>query len=272
MKPIAYLAWESAKVLARQRGQLVFMIVTPLAWFFTYMSIFARGEPAAVAAFLPACLALLVTTHGMYGVSIDLLVMREFGMLSPYQLTPLSPLQILLSRVVVNCAYGLLLATCQVVLAVMLYDLPLRVSPLPLFVVILLGNIALGTLGMLIFSISNSMNEANFISQTIFLLLFVLSGITAPLASLPQAAAVISAFLPTTLLVRTLQGMLVGGTSIVHWWPELLVMAAFIISSLIVAVRLFRWSAAQKATAQSRRVALLAVVPLLVAGIWINLR
>src|SRR5438094_1097350 len=181
MKVVAYLAWESLKMLARQRGQMAFMIVVPTLVFFTYMSIFAHGRPSDVAAFLGPVLVLLATTHGMYGVGMDLLFMRETGSLLPYQLTPVSPTQILLSRLVVNCACGLCLAALDIVLALTVYGMPLKTSAWGLIGVVLLGNLALGTVGMLLFSVVNGMDEAQFVAQLIFFMLFILSGITAPL-------------------------------------------------------------------------------------------
>jgi ABC-2 type transport system permease protein len=272
MKVIAYLAWESLKMLARQRGQVAFMIVVPACVFFTYMSIFAHGKPDDVAAFLGPVLVLLATTHGMYGVGMDLLVMRETGSLLPYQLTPVTPMQILLSRLVVNCACGLFLAAIDIVLALAIYGMPLKTAPAGLVALVLLGNLALGTVGMLLFSIVNGMDEANFLAQLIFFLLFILSGITAPLSSLPGAARIVSAFLPTTAMVKTFQGVLTRGDPLSHYWPELLVVVAFIVSCMLVAINLFRWSAEHKATRRDRRVALAALLPLLIAGMWFNTR
>jgi ABC-2 type transport system permease protein len=270
MKALIQLVWATVLTLFRNRMQVAFMAFVPISVFFTYMSLFARGNPAAVAQFLGPVLVLLSVTHGMYGVGLDLLMMREVGLLLPYRLAPVSAVHILASRLIVNCAIGMLFGLTDLALAITVYGMPLRTPVWQLVVVLCLAILALGTLGMVLFSMSDGMQDANVTAQILFFILFVLSGITAPLQSMPRFAAIVSRFFPTTLLVRTFHGLLIDGAALSTYWRELTIVILFICASTVMAATQFRWAAKERSDGRRRLLAACAFLPLIAAGIWFN--
>jgi ABC-type multidrug transport system permease subunit len=271
MKATMYLSWQAIKLYSRTRAFIFTMVLMPLLLFFIYLSIFAGGNPARIVTFLGPVLVLMATMNGIYGIGGDLLMMRETGTLVPYRLTPVTALQILVSRLVVDCLLTLLVGTIEVTIAVCVYRMPLRAAPVDLFIIGMLATLALGTFGAVIVSVSNGFPQASMLSQVLFLTLLILSGMSVPLKSLPRAAQRVAEFLPTTALVQAFDGVLTRGDRLNSHWREVLVLALLIVTCGAVAVTLFRWEQDQKATSRDRLLAGLALLPLIGAGLWFNL-
>lgn len=272
MNATIHLTWQAIKLYLRTRVSLFTMVLMPLGMFFVYMSIFANGHPEQVTAFLGPVLVLMATMNGMYGIGGDILMMREQGILLPYQLTPVTSLQMLGSRLVVDFVLTLAVGSLQIALAVWLYGVHLLAAPWELFVILSLATFALGTMGVVIISVANSFPEANMLGQLIFLVLLIMSGMTVPLSSLPAFIRGFAQFLPTTMLITAFHGILVNGDHLSAHWREIVIIVLFIGASLTVAATLFRWDTEQKATSRDRLKAVFAVAPLVIAGIWFNLR
>ena len=272
MKTTLYLTWQIVKLYLRTRAHLFTMVLLPILLFLVYVNIFAAGKPEKIIWLLGPVLVLMATTNGLYGLGGDLLMMREMGTLLPYQLAPVVPVQILVSRLIVDFLLTLLVGAAEVLLAVKLYAVPLRASPWDLVVIATLATLALGTLGAVIISVANSFPEASMLSQVLFLALLIMSGLTMPLDSLPKFARGIANFLPTTMLVTSFNGVLVNGDSLRRHWREVVVLLLFIATCGFAATRLFRWDKEQKATWRDRILAAIAFVPLVLAGVWFNLR
>lgn len=272
MKATLYMTWHVTKLYMRTKTSLFTMILMPMVLFFVYMSLFAGGRPERIVAFLGPVLVLMATTNGIYGISGDLLIMRETGTLLSYQLAPVTPIQILGSRLIVDCVLTLFVGAAEVLLAVSVYRMPLRASPLDLFLIALLATLALGAFGSVIISVTDGFPQASMLSQILFLALLILSGMSVPLASLPVMAQRIAQFLPTTMLVTAFNGVLVKGDKLVIHWREIVVISLFIVACGGVASTLFRWDREQKATLRGRVVAVISLVPLVLSGIWFNLR
>src|SRR5437879_11996432 len=73
------------------------------------------------------------------------------------------------------------------------------------FLLITIGTVSFASMGLVVASVTNTMQETQVINQLIWLPLIFLSGATVPLASLPQVVSRVGLFLPATYLVTELQ-------------------------------------------------------------------
>lgn len=272
MRVSLYLAWQSIRLYSRTIGYFYTLILTPLLLFFVYTAIFAGGDPQRVLGFLGPILVLLATMNGLYGIGGDLLMMRETGTLLPYKLTPVRGVQVIGSRLMVDVAVTLLVGAIDILLAIKIYHMPFHAHVLDLVIISVLSALALGTVGALIIEIANSFPEASMLSQALFLTLLILSGLTLPPDNLPHFAQTFSRFLPTTMLVASFNGVLTKGHRLAEHWREIVVLVLFIISTGTAAVILFRWDKEQKVGWRARLAATGSLAPMVLAGIWFNLR
>jgi hypothetical protein len=66
------------------------------------------------------------------------------------------------------------------------------------------------------------------------------------------------------------QGLMLANDTLALHWPEMVCLVLTFAAALWLAVALFRWEKDAPVTRRNRMQALLALVPLLVAGIWLN--
>jgi ABC-2 type transport system permease protein len=272
MRIAFYLSWQAIKNYSRSLGYVYTMVLTPLLLFFVYTGIFAGGERERVLQFLGPILVLMATMNGLYGIGGDLLMMRENGTLLPYRLTPISGAHIIASRLAIDVVLTVCVGALEVLLAMWLYGVPIHARVYELLLISVLAALALGTTGALIIEVANNFQEASMLSQAIFLALLILSGLTVPLQSLPQFAQVVAHFLPTTMLVNAFTGVLTKGHRLAEHWREVAVLILFIASTGTGAILLFRWDREEKVRWRARSLAALSMTPLIVAGVWFNLR
>jgi ABC-2 type transport system permease protein len=270
VRSIFKMTWVAIKLSFRTKIAVFFMVIMPVGFFFIYCGLFAHGQPAAVAETMEPLVTLLVITNGLYGVGFTLVAMRERDILRCYHLAPLRPIQIMISNIL--AVYMTLLPTIVMLfaLAKMVYHMPMPHSLLGMSVVFSLGFLALAGIGMVVAGASNTAQEAQVINQVLLLALLFLSGATVPLSHLSQSIQRIALFLPTTLMILAGQGVMLSGHGLKQHLPELVGLAVTSVASLGLAVAVFRWDKEVKPSPKQRLGALLALIPMLIFGIWLN--
>lgn len=270
MKSILKMTWMSVKLSWRIKIAFFFMFIFPMGFFFIYFGLFAHGRPAVVQQLIVPLVCLSVISNSMFGVSMQLVVMRERDMLRRYHLAPISPFQMIMSRLLASYFLFLPVVVLQFVLAIALYRMPMPASVFGLWLVFSLGYLALGGFGLVIAGVVNTMQEAQVINQILFFVLLFLSGATVPLAQLSSTTQRLAFFLPPTLMILAGQGLMLVHQTLIQHFPELLGMALTTVTSLGLSVALFRWEKEEKATRRGRAQAALALIPMLVVGVWLN--
>ncbi|MHB8733739.1 MAG: ABC transporter permease [Terriglobales bacterium] len=270
MKAILKMTWMHVKLSYRIKIAFFFTFIFPMAFFFLYCGIFAKSDPNGVAILMSPLISLSIISSSLFGLSVQLVVMRERDMLRRYHLAPITAMQMVTSRLLGNYLLFIPVVALQFLLAVWLYHMPLHGSLFGLWLVFTLGYLALGGIGLVVAGVVNTMQEAQVVNQILFFALLFLSGSAVPLFALPKVIQHIALFLPPTLMILASEGMLVSGQSLGQHYPELLGLGLTLVASLGLAVGLFRWEKEEKATTRGRWQATLAMLPLLIVGLWLN--
>jgi len=199
--------------LTRMRIQLAlrnkmfffFSVVFPIGMFFLYAGIFAKGNPRVVSFFLGPVIALNVM-GSFWGLSAMLVTFREQGILRRFHVTPVTATDMLASSILAN--YLLTLPHRSSRIAPRSRDFPCCESRRSALTLCARDrwHCLLRFLGLVVASVTNTMQETQVLNQLIWLPLIFLSGATLPIAYLPKVAQGVAVFLPATYLVTGLQG------------------------------------------------------------------
>jgi ABC-type transport system involved in cytochrome c biogenesis permease component len=178
----------------RNKMFFFFSVVMPLLFFFLYAGIFAKGDPNRVRFFLGPVLALNVM-GSFWGLSATLVTFREQGILRRFHVAPVTASDLLASSVLAN--FILTLPTVTVVLLFARFIFHVHdLGNLPAtFLFVCAGTVSFGSLGLVVASITNTMQETQVLNQLLWLPLIFLSGATFPLGYLPKVVQGISVFL-----------------------------------------------------------------------------
>jgi ABC-type transport system involved in cytochrome c biogenesis permease component len=251
----------------RNKMFFFFSVVMPLGFFFLYSGVFARGIPEVVKYFLGPVLALTVM-GSFWGLSATLVMYREQGILRRFHVTPVSASDMLASSILANFALTLPTVLLELALARLVFHVHDFGNVLALFLFIGAGTVAFGSLGLVVASITNTMQETQVLNQLLWLPLIFLSGATFPLEYLPQVVKKIALFLPATYLVTGLQQAIVFSKSISQLLIYILSLAFWTILSFFVAAQLFRWEPEVKIPGNAKIWAAATVIPFVLLGAW----
>jgi hypothetical protein len=141
---------------------------------------------------------------------------------------------------------------------------------LSLFVLVTIGTVSFASLGLVVASVTNTMQETQVLNQLIWLPLIFLSGATLPIAYLPKVAQAIAVFLPATYLVTGLQNALYSSFPVWKLLTQILSLVFWAMLTFFVATQLFRWEPESKIPRNAKLWALATAVPFFLLGVWEN--
>jgi ABC-2 type transport system permease protein len=227
------------RLLVRSGESLIVTFGIPVGFlvFFSQVDVLPTGDQAPVDFLVPGVLAISVAATGLVAVAIQTAFERKYGVLKRLGGTPLSRSGFLVAK---GLAVAVLL-TVQTALVIGLAVLALGWRPeggtaLALGLVVL-GAVTFTGLGLLMAGTLRA--EATLaLSNAVFLILLVVSGVTFDAEALPDGLAAIGTVLPVGALGEALRVALDGGGLAVGPTVTVVVWGALAIG---LASRVFRW-------------------------------
>jgi imidazolonepropionase-like amidohydrolase/ABC-type multidrug transport system permease subunit len=268
MKSYKALIALDVKLALRQKSVIFFNYLFPLIFFFIFGQAMHAERGAAMTIVIAMVLIIGILGNGLFGAGIRAVQEREANILRRYKVTPITPAPLLIASVVT----GWLLYMPNVILifslAHFLYGMPWPQSFGSILLFITIAVAGFRSIGLILASVVNSMQESQLLVQLIYLPMLFLSGATFPLAMFPPWLLTITQFVPATYMVVGLQGMLLRNEGIAaNIQPALaLMLTAFV--GLFISYKLFRWEKEEKIRASAKLWLAAVLTPFLLLGLW----
>jgi ABC-2 type transport system permease protein len=253
----------------RNRMFFFFVIIMPLAFFFLYAAVFAKSVPRTVGFYLGPVLSFNVM-GSFWGLSATLVTFREQGILRRFHVAPVSASDLLASSVVANYVMTLPTLIVELLCAKFIFHVPSLGDLLTLFLLASVGIISFGSLGLVVASVTNTMQETQVLNQLLWLPLIFLSGATFPLAYLPRPVQRFGLFLPATYLVNGLQQAIVNSATPWSRYVELLSLACWACLTFFLSAQLFRWEPEARIPRRAKLLVAATAIPFLLLGVIEN--
>jgi ABC-2 type transport system permease protein len=257
------------RLTLRNKMFLFFSVIMPFGFFFLYAGVFAKGDPHVVRFFLGPVVSLAVM-GSFWGLSAALVTFREQGILRRFHVTPVTAADMLASSIVANYFLTLPTIVIEFLFARFLFHVTEFGNLFSFFVLVTVGVVAFAAMGLIVASVTNTMQETQVLNQLIWLPLIFLSGATMPLPYLPHVAQKFALFLPATYLVWGLQSATVDAKSVSDLSIEIISLASWAILAFFVAAQLFRWEPESKIPRNAKLWAAATIIPFVILGIWEN--
>ncbi len=244
MQALTKMTWVELKLKFREPVGTFFTFVFPLLLMFLFGSIYGN-EPTPfldgrgnIDNSVPGYIAMIIGTTGMVGLPIALSVYRENGILRRFRTTPLKPITVLGSQVLVNLIVSLIGMVLLVIVGVVVYDLTLPEAPTGTILAVIIGGLSFLSVGFVLASLMPTATAAQAVGMALYFPMLFLSGAGLPQQMLPQNLVDFSQFLPLTHVVNLLQDLWYG-----NGWnlTALLVLLGVTIVAAAVSIRTFRW-------------------------------
>jgi ABC-2 type transport system permease protein len=209
-----------------------------------------------------------VLGSGFFGAGIRAIQEREMNILRRYKVTPITPAPILVGSMVTGWIIFLPYIVLLLLLAHFMYQMPLPKHMFELLVFISLGLIAFRSLGLVIASVANTMQEGTILVQLFYFPMLLLSGATIPEEGFKGVMKIIHQFVPATYLVKGMRSMMLEGKGLgQNWYAALALVLATVVGGL-VATKLFRWEKEEKIRGSAKLWVLVVLLPFIAMGLW----
>ena len=257
------------RLAMRNRAFFFFSLVMPLLFLVGGVMLFSKGSTAWVSYILGAILTFTVM-GSFWGLSVQLVTFREQGILRRFRLAPLGAGPMLASSILSN--YFMLVPTVAIEILVCRWMFHVKSwgNLWAVLILITFGSAAFSAFGLIIASVTNTMQETQMINNLIWTGFIFLSGATVPLAVFPGWIQRLSLFIPATYLATGLE----SATTNLAGWGEITTDVVALALGLYVAFeisrQLFRWEPEAKVTGRAKLWALAALIPFLVFGAYEN--
>jgi imidazolonepropionase-like amidohydrolase/ABC-type multidrug transport system permease subunit len=269
MKTYLELIKIDLKLALRQRTVIFFNYLFPLIFFFTFATIFrAAQDEGSATQVMTMAVAMGILGNGLFGAGMRAVQEREMNILRRYKVTPLTPGPILVASMVTGWVLFMPYVLLILTLAHRIYHMPWPEHMGEFVVFLSLGLIAFRSLGLVIASVANTMQESVILVQLCYFPMLFLSGATFPIDSFSNWLKIVSRFIPSTYLVEGVKKMMLQHEGVVPNWKSVGALLVTGVLGWILGVKLFRWEKEEKVPASSKLWVLAALLPFVLLGAW----
>jgi ABC-2 type transport system permease protein len=255
------------RLAMRNKMFFFFSLIMPMVFFFLYSAVFAKSDPNTVAYLLGPVLGLNVM-GSFWGLSAALVMFREQGILRRFHVSPVTELDMLVSSILANYALTIPTVFVELLLARFLFHVPSLGNLFSVWLLVTIGVVSFGSLGLVIASVTNTMQETQVLNQLLWLPLIFLSGATIPFTSLSGVVQKIALFLPATYLVHGLKNAIVEAAGPGKLLVVIISLSLWFVLTLFLSSQLFRWEPEAKIGRKAKLYVAATAIPFFLLGIW----
>jgi ABC-2 type transport system permease protein len=253
----------------RNKAFIFFGVAMPLAFLFFFELVFAKRISDRVAYVLGSILTLTVM-GSFWGLSVQLVMFREQGILRRFRLAPVSAGALLASSIFANYVLIFPAIVIEFVICRLVFHMSTWGNLLYVFLLVTIGAATFSAFGLIVASVTNTMQETQVINNLIWSAFLFLSGATVPLAAFPHWIQSVALFSPATYLATGLQGAMTHKSTLHEVVTDVIALTVGLIVSFEISRQLFRWEPEAKAAARAKLWVVVAMIPFLVFGIYEN--
>ena len=241
------LTWLEIKIFVREPLGVLGTVGVPVLVFVVLGRIFSRrpvsasrGIPDMVTVDLPILASILMALSAVLSLVTIISIYREGGILKRLRATPLRPHTILAAHVLVKLSFTALTLAAMVVAGRRYSPAGIDGPVISFGVALLFSTVSIVSMGFLIASVVPTARFAQPIGTLILYPMLGLSGLFAPIESLPPILQAVARVLPLTYVVSLLRGIWRGEGWTNHTADVSALILVFLVCT-VVASRVFRW-------------------------------
>lgn len=191
--------------------------------------------------FVPGVITLILILICALMTSVTITREKEFGTMEVLLVSPLRPVQIILGKVTPYFILSFINVIVILILSWLVFGLPVKGSIVLLLVESMLYILMSLSLGILISTVSSTMQQAIFISLVGMMLPTVLlSGFIFPIENMPAVYGWISSVLPPRYFIVIIKSIMIKGTGFLYIWKETLILVIMTIVFILLSIKNFR--------------------------------
>jgi ABC-2 type transport system permease protein len=191
--------------------------------------------------FVPGVITLILILICALMTSVTIAREKEFGTMEVLLVSPLRPVQIILGKVMPYFLLSFVNVLLILALSWFVFGLPVKGSMILLLAESMLYILMSLSLGILISTVSDNMQQAIFISLIgLMLPTILLSGFIFPIENMPVVYDYVSMVMPPRYFIVIIKNIMIKGTGLLYIWKETLILAVMTMFFIALSVRKFK--------------------------------
>ncbi len=247
LRNLAALTWLEIKIFVREPMGFIGNAVIPVLLFVVLGRAFGSqlGNMTSRLAMqmrvgLPVFAAIFIAINTVLSLVAIIAIYRESGILKRLRATPLSPITILVTHVLVKLLLTAITVTVMILVGRRYYPAGAEVPVLSFALALLLSTWSILSLGFIIASLVRTARFAPPLGSLVLYSMLPFCGLFSPIADFPEGMQLAVRVLPLTPAVSLLSGIWEGNPWSAHLGDVAALVAIFGVCTLI-ASRVFRW-------------------------------
>jgi ABC-2 type transport system permease protein len=169
---------------------------------------------------VPGILVLLVTLVGMFLAGMNIVKEKEIGTIEQLNVTPIRKSQFILGKLIPFWILALVELAAGLFIGKLVFNIPLVGSLWLVFGFAAIYLLVVLGLGLFVSTVTETQQQAMFISWFLLIIFILLSGLFTPIESMPGWAQVITWINPVTYFVEVMRMVLMKGATFIDIQPH----------------------------------------------------
>lgn len=252
----------------RNRAFFFFSLLMPMIFLFSFVTLVARGNNRQWIPYILGSVMTMTVMGSFWGLSVQLVTFREQGILRRFRLAPVGAGPMLASSIISNYFLVIPVIVIELLVCRFAFHVLSFGNLWALFALVTVGSATFASLGLIVASVTNTMQETQMINNLIWMGFIFLSGATVPLAKFPAWVQHVSLFIPAQYLATGLQSAATKFATRYEVFEDVAAMGLGLVVAFEVSRQLFRWEPEAKVPRRAKLWVLAALVPFLAFGTW----
>jgi ABC-type multidrug transport system permease subunit len=191
---------------------------------------------------IPGLIGMTLLSQGLWGLGIVLVDMRSRKFLKRLAASPMRKSEFLAAMMASRIFFMLIEVFLLLLVAYLVFDIAIRGSLLSATVIGIVGTLCFSSIGTLVSSRAEKIEEVTGLMYSIIFPMIVFSGVFFPSDRFPGFLQPIIKVLPLALFNDAFRAVIVEGAGIASQWQPLASMALWGIACFVLTLRWFRWA------------------------------
>lgn len=184
---------------------------------------------------IPALMVVLLIIICGFIPALNLVSEKESGTIEAMNVTPVSRLTFVLSKLIPFWIVGLLVVTIGMIIGRFVYGLAPSGNIMTIYVATILFSLVMSGIGVLVANMSSTMLQSIFVMFAFIMIFQLMSGLFTPIRSMPEWAQYITFAIPPRYFIEIMRSVYLKGTSIFDLWQQFAALSLFAVILLLLA-------------------------------------
>jgi ABC-2 type transport system permease protein len=190
--------------------------------------------------FVPGVIANIIMIVTLMLTAMAIVREKEIGTMEQLMVTPIRPLELMLGKTLPFAVVGLLDVALITGVALLIFHIPFRGSPLLLFFCATLFLMTSLGAGLFLSTVSQTQQQAMMMNFFFSMPAFMLSGFAFPIRNMPVVVQWLTYLNPLRYFMDILRGIFLKGVGASVLWPQMVALAAYGVAVLGLSALRFR--------------------------------